>query len=219
MNNFFSLGIVMLIVGIICGLSNYFRDKEHSWNSFALNILYSIIAAFTVPLFLNLISSELVKTIISGTEIFVWQLFIFIGFCALASLYAKSFLEKMYSKLAEELIKVKKQVTETKNEMQNIQDKFEEKPENIDYKSEKMKSLGEEESKLELMYRVMECIYKSNFVFRSISGILRDAKIEQDEFNAILPKMLKNDFIIARRTKKGDLLFGLGKNGKSIFDN
>lgn len=220
MENLIGLVLIMITVGITCGITVFLREKEYSKSAFFVNILYGIIATLVVPLFLNLISSDIVKSIIDGADIFKYQLLIFIGFCAIAALYSKSFLERMYNKITEDLNKVKKDIKETKNEIEVIQHGMEEKPDIVKPKKEAISEFSkEDEAAFEKMYLVMESIYKSSYVYRTISGISKETKLENDELVPLLMKMKKIGFILIKISKKGEKLYGLSDKGLDVFEN
>jgi tetratricopeptide (TPR) repeat protein len=104
---------VIVLSGGMGGFSRYQWDKleenakVESWFSF---IVMGIAAAFLVPLFLNTISSTLLK----DTESDPSKLFILIGFCIAASMYAKQFIGSVAKKALEESGKSRAESKEAK---------------------------------------------------------------------------------------------------------
>lgn len=93
---------VIVFSGAMGGFARYQWDKNEensrveSWFHF---VVMGIAAAFLVPLFLNTISSSLIKE----TETDPSKFFILIGFCIAASMYAKKFIGSVAEKTLEEL--------------------------------------------------------------------------------------------------------------------
>jgi hypothetical protein len=80
---------VMVITGILGGLANYFMSEKDGGSAGKEMIKYAllgIVAALTVPLFLNMI-----------------DLFVFAGFCLLFVLFSRRFVESAAAKLMQQL--------------------------------------------------------------------------------------------------------------------
>jgi tetratricopeptide (TPR) repeat protein len=100
----------ILLSGVLGGFARYQWDKTEenakAKSSFSFMVV-GIAAAFLVPLFLNSISSNLIKE----TESDPSKFFIVIGFCIAASMYAKKFIDSV----AREALKdSKKAIAESK---------------------------------------------------------------------------------------------------------
>ena len=93
---------IMVVTGILGGVANYFmREKDSSvggkdWVRYAV---LGIVAALTVPLFLNMISSDL----LAGAKSRPIELFVFAGFCLLFVLFSRRFVESAAAKLLQQL--------------------------------------------------------------------------------------------------------------------
>jgi len=218
--NIYILFIFMVLTGTICGLTLFLREQKQNIKTFLINIFYSIIATLTVPLFLNLISSELVKTILEGKSVYKPQLLVYIGFCALAALYSKSFLEKMYSKISEDLNKAKEQIEETRNDVESLQDALVEKERNIDITVEDINGFNKKEEEIfKKILLLMKAIYNSTFKYRTLHSLSKEIEIPEDEIITIFAKMKKLRLIITKESKQGNTIFGLSELGVSIFTN
>lgn len=92
---------VMVITGILGGLANYFMSEKGDGSNgkgiikFAL---LGIVAALTVPLFLYMISSDLLSVAKSRPI----DLFVFAGFCLVFVLFSRLFLEGAAAKLMQQ---------------------------------------------------------------------------------------------------------------------
>lgn len=112
--------IIMLICGIIGGTTVHVttlteNDKEKFLNINLLEkILYGIIASFLVPLFLNTISSSLMDEI----ETDIKSIFIFIGFCLIASLSSSKLFIKALTNKA--ISSIQQQQNDTNKRVDNI---------------------------------------------------------------------------------------------------
>jgi tetratricopeptide (TPR) repeat protein len=96
--------IVILLSGVMGGFARYQWDKTLPGSNDGRCFSYIVIgvaAAFLVPLFLNTISSTLVK----DTETEPSKFFILIGFCIAASVYAKKFIGSVADKALDKALK------------------------------------------------------------------------------------------------------------------
>ena len=93
---------IMLFTGILGGAANYFmsdRNSSVSGKDFLKYVVLGIVAALTVPLFLNMISSDLLAAAKSRPI----DLFTFAGFCLLFVLFSRRFVESAAAKLLQQL--------------------------------------------------------------------------------------------------------------------
>ncbi len=89
---------IMVAAGILGGAANYFMSEKSGGISAKDLVKYAIlgiVAALTVPLFLNMISSDL----LAGAKSRPIDLFVFAGFCLLFVLFSRRFVENAATKL------------------------------------------------------------------------------------------------------------------------
>jgi hypothetical protein len=89
---------IMLGAGLLGGLANYFlgeRGGAFSGRSLFKYVVLGVVAAFTVPLFLNMISSDLLA--MARTRPI--DLFVFGGFCLLFVLFSRRAVENLSERL------------------------------------------------------------------------------------------------------------------------
>ena len=93
---------IMLAAGVLGGAANYFmREKESGTpgTGFLKYAVLGIVAALTVPLFLNMISSDL----LAAAKARPIDLFVFAGFCLLFVIFTRRFVEGAANKLLQQL--------------------------------------------------------------------------------------------------------------------
>ena len=91
---------IILAAGLLAGTTNYLinataENQEAGPRNYFKNILLSICAAITVPLFLQILPNSL----LDADKFENKNYFIFAGLCILAGYYAKRFLEDLYSRV------------------------------------------------------------------------------------------------------------------------
>jgi len=98
-----------LACGIAGGTRNFLIDLKDAGGckahliSFFLRLVEGVLAAATVPLFLSLIGNDIVSTILNppstGTGQAEYAVLKFIGFCLIAAIFSKSYLEGLSTKV------------------------------------------------------------------------------------------------------------------------
>ena len=105
--------LIMVVSGVLGGAANFFlRDRVASpdakdWLKYPV---LGVVAALTVPLFLNMISSNLLE----GTRARPIDLFVFAGFCLIYVVASRRLFENVANKLLSQLDQVRDDVTQLK---------------------------------------------------------------------------------------------------------
>lgn len=109
--SWFLMFLVILIAGLVGGWARYRLDRD-AWEasepkgrkpSFHSCAIIGVIGSFLVPLFLNMISSTLIKD--TNGDIFKGSnLFVLIGFCLIAAIFAKRFMWMIANKAFQEVM-------------------------------------------------------------------------------------------------------------------
>lgn len=119
--NELSLIIIMIISGIFGGFARYMLDKERNkwrFEDVLKAIILAVFSVFLVPLFLNLISSDLC----SQTHGDLSKLLIYIGFCLIAAFFSKSFIYFVSKSAIKEIEKLEKNMKSLKSSVSNVQE-------------------------------------------------------------------------------------------------
>jgi RsiW-degrading membrane proteinase PrsW (M82 family) len=99
---------IMVSAGVLGGIANYFlaeRHAEFAWRDLFKYAVLGVVAALMVPLFLNMISSNLLD--LARTRPI--NLFVFAGFCLIAVMFSRRFLENMSAKLIQQVSQIRKE--------------------------------------------------------------------------------------------------------------
>ncbi|MDP4537483.1 hypothetical protein Q3O60_14920 [Alkalimonas collagenimarina] len=102
-----TVALIMAMTGILGGLANFLSDDnlKFEFRTVAKSIVLGVSASVMVPLFLSMISSNLLLESSKSTESY----FILAGFCMVASIFSRSFINGVSSKILNDL----KQKTES----------------------------------------------------------------------------------------------------------
>lgn len=105
-NIYIIIGII-IFCGIIGGIGSSLKEmKDNGGRFFLRNIIFGILASITVPLFLNLVSSDILKLILDRKEANVnhdINYFIFSGFCVIVSYSSIQYLNLISSRVVQNL--------------------------------------------------------------------------------------------------------------------
>ena len=100
---------IMVAAGLLGGLANFFlneRDSNSPWGSAGRHMVLGVVAALTVPLFLNMMSSHLLE----ATRLKSSELFVFAGFCLLYVVVTRRFFENIAANLVRQVEQVRRDV-------------------------------------------------------------------------------------------------------------
>ncbi|WDV44875.1 hypothetical protein PV797_15305 [Clostridiaceae bacterium M8S5] len=200
---------IMIISGVLGGVvNNYMQNStddniESKKDKLFKSIIIGIAATFLVPLFLNMISSDLIDASQTDKN----KLFVFLGFCTIASIASSSFINSMTSSFLKQVDEVKSQVNHINKYIDPIVNKVieDEEIEDNDTKvipSDKKVSIKPEDAMMDSeKILILTAIYESTFVFRSIEGISRETKLEILVVKAAVSDLLYKGYI--ESLKKG----------------
>ena len=109
--------LIMIAAGILGGVANYFLSERRAesgrqeWSKYAI---LGVIAALTVPLFLNMISSNLLEAARTRPVDF----FVFAGFCLIYVVASRRVFEGAANKLRAQIDQVRRDVVQIKQQRQ-----------------------------------------------------------------------------------------------------
>ena len=109
--------LIMIFAGVLGGIANYFLSERASTNSsrdWSKYPILGVIAALTVPLFLNMISSNLLEAARTRPV----DYFVFAGFCLIYVVASRRVFENMASKLVGQMDQMKREMTQIRQQRQ-----------------------------------------------------------------------------------------------------
>ena len=159
-------------------------------------IILGVVAAFVVPLFLNMISSNLLDT----GQTRPLNLFVLCGFCLLAAVFSRSFLANMYSRIV-------RQINELKKKADREEDRETEPDETKDGKD--LQSAIMEAGLSDNDANIMKVIAKGKYTYRSLTGIVKDSGLPKEIVKHALDILVTKRLIAQIRNRKGRILWYL----------
>jgi hypothetical protein len=200
---------IMIISGILGGLVNFFLSEYHKpsvWKAVIGDCLLGIVSALTVPLFLNMISSNLL-TVANKKPL---NLFIFNGICLLFALFS--------CRLKENVLNKRFQATARLTRAPYNADPVETgHDENIgDRKVSKgyLDRAGISESEL----KIMQVMSSGNPVHHSLVGLLKDPELEKEPVNETLSFLMAKGLVEQKLNTENKLRLFLTPKAKQLLD-
>ena len=194
--------LIMLVSGLIGGLASYYLNESEEI-SMLKSFVLGVVASLIVPLFLNMISSNL----LFEAQRQIDKIFIFAGFCLLASVFSKNFLENMYNKILQKVGDMGKQV-------KRIEEASSE-PDipTGDVTEESLKQKGI--TKIE--YELLNTLSSGRYTYRSVAGLIKqsdsDRNLVSDSINTLLSKKL----IESRYMGKNQIRYFISSEGRKTL--
>ncbi len=205
---------VMLASGIIGGLVNrYLLDKTEDdsmpwWQC----VIVGIAAAFIVPLFLNMISSGLIRDILGSLDQpgDSSKLFVLGGFCLAAAISSRAFINTVSQRVLQEAreakedaAKAQQDAAEAKASLATViepDDAAEEatgREREISFQAAEEVALSDDEKE------VMSVMVNSSFAMRSLSGLSKQAGLDAGRVNIALTSLIEKGLAAQGTSLKG----------------
>jgi len=199
---------IMVISGILAGLTNYFfseNQKPRGLQAILGRCLLGIAAASTVPLFLNIISSNLLATAQKNPI----NLLVFNGICLIFAFVSCRFKEIIFVKQSQKTEKDKKDNTiiipiKTEYGLETSQREF---------LRDKMNRTGLSVSEL----KILGSIANKKHAHTSLVNLLKDPELINEKINETLSSLMAKGFVEQRLSKENRLLLYLTPKGHRIL--
>ncbi|MEW5889890.1 MAG: YEATS-associated helix-containing protein, partial [Pseudomonadota bacterium] len=206
---------VMIAAGILGGIANYFlseRDGPAPARSATRYALLGVVAALTVPLFLNMISSHLIE----ATRLKSSDLFVFAGFCLLYVVVSRRFFENIVVQLARQVEAVRQDVHKLKEARElapaiSVESESAEPAAPVMDLSRNAVSYGDIE--------LLRAIGEGNAIYGALSGLAAKTTLPRDQVNPRLAALKAMGLIESRIDDKNVLRWHLSGKGRALLDN
>jgi len=228
--------IISIIIGVggLGGIVKYFNARDTNMpfnrNEFFKYLLTGIGSAILIPLLLNMLSSDLIKS----DNISDANYLIFAGFCFVAGFFSDRFIVSIGEKVISEINKTKEKLEIVKQEQQETNEKVgailenESEPisetniENIESSAKHIVtgqlsagngSIGDKD---ELLKEVLGTFRGGKFKFRTIDGISKELKYPAQTVEIIVNTFEQNGILTKIIGPDGRELWGLTGLGKLL---
>jgi len=211
----FSGGFMFLILGIMIGsgilggLVNFFLSEYHKppvWKAVLGHCLLGIVAALTVPLFLNMISSNLL-TVVPRKPV---NLFIFNGICLLFAVFSCKLKENIFNKRFQGTGNSKREY----GNADTAETDFDLKIGCRKVSKDRLRRAGISESEL----KILQVMARGDHVHQSLVGLLQDPELAKEQINETLSFLMAKGLVEQKLNKENKLRLYLTPKAKQILD-
>ncbi len=198
----------MTIAGVLGGVINFYLNRRANGKDSGLpkSIIFGIGASFLVPLFLNTISSNLVLEIQSKADI-TRNMLVFFGFCLVAAISSKAFIESISKRVLDEAREAKeaaKAASQKASEVQSALDPIIEKETEAAPEAvapgivAAIPNLGDQE------WVVLSALANGDKALRTRTGLAKQTNIVKSEVDRIMDSLRERNLAARREMKKAD---------------
>ena len=208
MNHILLLIVLITGCGLLGGIINYFRTSTGFVNSgyiLAKSLVTGLGASALVPLFLKMISSDLLSTSAENNI----EYFVISGFCLISSIFSAKFIESIGEKLQLQVNKVENEVKEVKKELQEVTTENEY-GENAESSTE-YERLDEDEKD------ILQKMYLSKYTYRSVSGIASEIYSTREETIKFLADLEAKNYVVKLERENSAFRWKLSDKGRKVI--
>ena len=207
--------LIMVAAGVLGGVANYFLSDRQSdsgrkdWGKYPI---LGVIAALTVPLFLNMISSNLLEAARTRPVDF----FVFGGFCLIYVVASRRVVEDVANKLLGQMDQMKREVHKIKQQQESIGNGREEAAALIDASSPPRP----EAIKESLSYNdieILRALSEDSFVYGNLAGLTDKTGLARDLVSSRLVVLKSLGIIETRINEKNVLHWFVSPKGKQML--
>ena len=223
MDNLFLVAIVLLVSGILGGLINFFLadpnvERQLTWWQ---NSVIGLGASLMVPLFLNMISSNLIDTILGndGKQGDLSKLFVLAGFCLVASISSRAFISSLTDKILKQVKDIGEKADKAQIEAADAKAIVEPLIENeTNEHSKNISSFKLQDELDEKEQMVLGAFTKGPYTMRSLSGIAKDTGFDKAHVNELFTALIQKGYVKQRDSDKGPKWY-LSVTGRESIQN
>ncbi|MGE5491338.1 MAG: YEATS-associated helix-containing protein [Actinomycetota bacterium] len=205
---------IMIVAGILGGIANFFLSDRHAemgsrdWVKYPI---LGIVAALTVPLFLNMISS----TLLEGARTKPVDFYVFAGFCLMYVVASRRMFENVALKLLAQVDQVKREMSHLKQQKQQeaatvVREEKVETPK-PEVKAEPRESLSYND------VEILRALSEESFVYGNLAALCDKTGLARDFVSQRLTVMKNLGVIETRINEKNVLHWFVSPRGKQVL--
>ncbi|WP_295006976.1 YEATS-associated helix-containing protein [uncultured Dechloromonas sp.] len=207
---------VMVVMGMLGGAANYFladRQGEPARRDWIKYPVFGVVAALTVPMFLNMISS----TLLEGARTKPIDYYVFAGFCLLYVVASRRLFENMVQRLIGQIDQVRRDVGHLKQ--QKREEPVLPLPVAAKAEAEAPRS-GEPDPREVLSYNdveILRVLAEDSFVYGNLAAVCDSTGLARELVSQRLTVMKTLGVIETRINEKNVLHWVVSARGKAVL--
>jgi DNA-binding transcriptional ArsR family regulator len=208
--------LIMVAAGVLGGLANYYlsdRLADFGRREWVKYPVLGVIAALTVPLFLNMISSNLLEAARSRPVDF----FVFAGFCLIYVVASRRVFENVANKLLTQMDQMKREMGQIKQQQHDFPPAAREE---LGASAEVPAAQKPEEFKEVLSYNdieILRALAEASYVYGNLVGITDKTGLSRDLVSTRLTVLKNLGIIETRINDKNVLHWFVSPKGKQLL--
>ena len=205
---------IMILAGILGGAANYFLAERQSgagskdWIKYPV---FGMVAALTVPLFLNMISS----TLLEGARTRPVDFYVFGGFCLIYVVASR----RLFENIAHRLLG---QMEQVRHDVGQLQQKRDEAllvpPSKVEPEVPKVKEIDPREVLSYNDVEILRALAEESFVYGNLAGVCERTGLPRELVSQRLTVMKSLGVIETRINDKNVLHWFVSQRGKAVLD-
>lgn len=205
---------IMVVAGVLGGIANYYlsdRQGEPGASDPRRYALLGVVAALTVPLFLNMISS----TLLEGARTKPVDLYVFSGFCLIYVVASRRLFENLALKLKTQVEQMKREVGDLRQQQEQAAAAREEKPvePRIEVKPEPKEALTYND------VEILRTLAEESFVYGNLAAVCERTGLGREFVSQRLTLMKNLGVIETRINEKNVLHWFVSPRGKQVLND
>lgn len=205
---------IMVVAGILGGFANFFLSDRHGemgrrdWIKYPI---LGVVAALTVPLFLNMISS----TLLEGARTKPVDFYVFAGFCLIYVVASRRLFENVAIRLLAQIDQVKREMSHLKQQKQQ-----EPAPLPREERIEPVKVEAKPEPRESLSYNdveILRALSEESFVYGNLAALCDRTGLAREFVSQRLTVMKNLGVIETRINEKNVLHWFVSPRGKQVL--
>jgi hypothetical protein len=208
---------IMILAGMLGGAANFYladRQGEAGKNGWQKYVILGIVAALTVPLFLNMISS----TLLEGARTKPVDFYTFVGFCLIYVIASRRLMENVAQRLTGQIDTVKREIGQIK-ERQQAEPVIVMPPPVVEKAPEPAPEVKTEPKEV-LSYtdiEILRVLVSESFVYGNLAAICERCGLNRDFVSQRLTIMKSMGVIETRINEKNVLHWSVSARGKAVL--
>ena len=224
MTELFNIALVMLASGILGGVVNSFlADPEEErpmewWKHVAVGIA----ASFMVPLFLNMISGDLLDKIrgVDGKAPDYSKLFVLAGFCLVAAVSSRAFIRSLSERVLQEVKTANKKADQAKEDAADAKAAVAPLVEREEVSDNLVALVASNEPVTDAdEVAVLKAMTNSSYSLRSITGLAKDSGLTKPVVNSTLSALIGKGFVSQSVSSKGQPRWFATPEGRAVAND
>ena len=212
--------VIMVAAGVLGGVANYFlseRQSEGARSDWGKYPILGVISALTVPLFLNMISSNLLEAARTRPVDF----FVFAGFCLIYVVASRRVFENVANKLLNQMEQMKGEMDQIKQQRPEAPPPVVREEPALPVEAPPAPSAAKPEAvKESLSYNdieILQALAEENYVYGNLAGLTDKTGLARDLISTRLTVLKNLGIIETRINEKNVLHWYVSPRGKQML--